>query len=196
MNASVGPTVSIWNWFVEALPGLVAASTTVTVIVCRPSATFMNVCGDVHATGAPPSSEHVGDMPVCVNTTVGSLLFESAGGWPVMVTVGGVVSTTNIGVVNVALFVAASVTRTLIVCVPSATVGVNPVVHALKPPPSTAHAIPVAPPAVVNCTVGVVSFESARGSVVNVTLGGIVSIVKLGVVALPGLLAASNARTS
>jgi hypothetical protein len=68
MNASVGPTVSIVNELVVALPGLPAASTTRTVIVCEPSATVANVRRRARDR-RPRSTAHVGDVPSCVNPT-------------------------------------------------------------------------------------------------------------------------------
>src|SRR5215475_6951597 len=141
---------------VEPVPTFPAASVPRTVTVWLPSASAAaGVNGDVHAANAPASIWHwIVVAPVTVNVTLGRLLLV---GDPTAVTVttGATVSTVNV-VEPVPTFPAASVPRTVIVWLPSASAaaGVNGDVHAARVPASTWHWIVVAPPVTVNVTLG------------------------------------------
>src|SRR5262245_27998000 len=173
---------------------LPAASVPRTVIVWLPSASAAaGVNGEVHVANAPLSIWHaIVVAPVTVNVTLGVVLFvgDATG---VTVTTGGAVSTVKV-VEPVPMLPAASVPRTVIVWLPSASAaaGVNGDVQVANAPPSIWHAIAVAP-VTVNVTLGVLSLVGdATG--VTVTTGGAVSTVNV-VEPVPMLPAASVPRT-
>jgi hypothetical protein len=198
LRVTVGGVVSTRNGAVVADPALPAASVATTVIVCVPSATVEAVNGEVHAASAPASTRHwiVCGAPAVVKVAVGVASFDEADGSAVNVTVGGAVSIANVPVEACEELPAPSVTRTVSVWLPSASApDVNGELHAAKVPASTWHWITVGEPAVVNAIVGVVSFDSAAGSTVIVTVGATVSIVNVLVVAVDAFPAASVTRT-
>src|SRR4029079_19489545 len=126
---------------------LPAASVPRTVIGGLPSASAVaGVNGAVQVANAPLSIWHwIVVAPVTVNITLGVLSLVGDG-TAVTFTTGGAVSTVHV-VEPGAMFPAASMPRTVIVWLPSASAvaGVNGDVHAANPPASTRHAIDVAP---------------------------------------------------
>ena len=97
----------------------------------------------------------------------------SGAGPDVIVTVGPAVSTVKLRE-SLPWLPAASVTRTVNLCAPSASEAVvNGDVHAANAPSSTAHSITVGLPAVVNVKLGVLSLVGPFGPPVIVTVGAV-----------------------
>src|SRR4029077_18799109 len=126
VTVTTGGVVSTVN-VVEPVPMLPAASVPCTGIVWLPSASAVaGVNGEVHVANVPPSIWHwIVVAPVTVNVTLGVLSLVGDG-TAVTVTTGAMVSTVNV-VEPVPMLPAASVPRTVIVWLPSASAvaGVN-----------------------------------------------------------------------
>ena len=191
--ATVGFTVSIENerWAVAELP---ASSVALTSRRCGPSASEP-VIGEVHAPNAAVSNRHCVLVPVDVNPKVGVLSFVGPEGPVVIATRGSSVSTVKLRV-SVFWLPAVSLTRTVNVCEPSGrALELNGDVQAANAAASTWQAMVDGAPVVVNVKMGVLTFVGPLGPDVIVTVGPVVTTLKVRE-SIPMLPAASVTRTS